>query len=74
MNVTGSPVKHTVQPGTAPVAYGDGLVAACEGKTANFVVDGKGKRGDLVVHVDGRIDVAVPPCDLIGASIMTLWK
>ena len=37
------------------VAFGDGLVTACEGKTASFVVDGKGKRGDLVVHVEGMI-------------------
>jgi len=50
----GSPVKHTVRASAAVVASGDGLITACEGQTANFVVNSKGQRGDLVVHVDGR--------------------
>jgi len=47
-------VRHTIQAsGAAAVAYGDGLISAFEGQTASFIVDAKGKRGDLVVHVDG---------------------
>jgi len=59
MNCVGSPVKHTVQSGAAVVAFGSGLVSACEGQPAKFVVDSKGERGELVVHVDGQL---ISPC------------
>jgi len=50
----GSPVKHTVKTSAAVAVFGDGLMTACQGKTASFVVNTKGQRGELVVHVDGK--------------------
>jgi len=47
-------VKHTVKMSAAVAAYGDGLITACEGKTANFEVNSKGQRGELVVNVNGK--------------------
>jgi len=53
---TGSPVKHSVKSGAAVVAFGDGLIMAYEGKPANFVVNSKGQRGELSVHITGQSD------------------
>jgi len=49
----GSPVKHAVKSSASIVAFGDGLISACEGKAAEFDVNSKGQHGELAVHVDG---------------------
>jgi len=46
-------VKHAVKSGSAVVAFGDGLISACEGTTAEFDVNSKGQRGELDVRVQG---------------------
>jgi len=46
-------MKHAVKSGSAVVAFGDGLISACEGKDAEFDVNSKGQRGELDVHVQG---------------------
>jgi len=55
MTYAGSPVKHTVKSSAAVVAFGDGLMTAREGEPAEFVVNSKGQRGELLVHVAGTI-------------------
>jgi len=59
-------VKHAVQASAAVVAFGGGLVSACEGSTASFVVDGKGQSGALAARVEGEClpcFVALRQCD-----------
>jgi len=49
-------VKHAVKSSASVVAFGDGLITACEGETANFVVNSKGQRGDLEIQVTGILN------------------
>ena len=71
MNYVGSPVKHAVKSSAAVVAFGDGLMAAREGEPANFVVNSKGQRGELLVHVTGTIDTIRSVCQTNASQCLT---
>jgi len=72
-------VKHTVKPSLTVVAFGDGLISACEAKAAEFDVNTKGQRGELDVHVDGRPSLhllqfhTMPPCSALTFAPQSLF-
>lgn len=52
-SLVGSPFIHVIDALLMPIAYGDGLVHAFEGKPCTFYVNPYGQRGNLSVQIKG---------------------